>query len=64
MEASLEDTRSSGSSVSSGSSLSSVTQISTIKYLHIPEKLELAQSLPTETVPDSGRISENATGKY
>ncbi|XP_065492274.1 mitotic checkpoint serine/threonine-protein kinase BUB1 beta [Caloenas nicobarica] len=54
MEASLEDTRSSGSSVSSGSSLSSVTQISTIKYLHIPEKLELAQSLPTETVPDSG----------
>lgn len=63
MEASLEDTRSSGSSVSSGSSLSSVTQISTIKYLHIPEKLELAQSLPTETVPDSGGISENATGE-
>ncbi|NWZ52463.1 BUB1B kinase, partial [Haliaeetus albicilla] len=49
MEASLEDTRLSGSSVSSGSSLSSVTQISTIKYLHIPEKLELAQSLPAET---------------
>ncbi|KAM9278243.1 mitotic checkpoint serine/threonine-protein kinase BUB1 beta [Morus bassanus] len=54
MEASLEDTRSSGSSVSSGSSLSSVTQISTIKYLHIPEKLELAQSLPAEMVTDSG----------
>ncbi|XP_032852392.1 mitotic checkpoint serine/threonine-protein kinase BUB1 beta isoform X2 [Tyto alba] len=54
MEASLEDTRSSGSSVSSGSSLSSVTQISTIKYLHIPEKLELAQSLPAEVAPDSG----------
>uniref|UniRef100_A0A8B9MKL4 BUB1 N-terminal domain-containing protein n=1 Tax=Accipiter nisus TaxID=211598 RepID=A0A8B9MKL4_9AVES len=54
MEASLEDTRLSGSSVSSGSSLSSVTQISTIKYLHIPEKLELAQSLPAETVTDSG----------
>ncbi|KGL99210.1 Mitotic checkpoint serine/threonine-protein kinase BUB1 beta, partial [Charadrius vociferus] len=54
MEASVEDTRSSGSSVSSGSSLSSVTQISTIKYLHIPEKLELAQSLPAEMVPDSG----------
>uniref|UniRef100_A0A663M0U5 BUB1 N-terminal domain-containing protein n=1 Tax=Athene cunicularia TaxID=194338 RepID=A0A663M0U5_ATHCN len=53
MEASLEDTRSSGSSVS-GSSLSSVTQISTVKYLHIPEKLELAQSLPAEMVPDSG----------
>ncbi|KFZ62298.1 Mitotic checkpoint serine/threonine-protein kinase BUB1 beta, partial [Antrostomus carolinensis] len=53
MEASLEDTRSSGS-VSSGSSLSSVTQISTMKYLHIPEKLELAQSLPAETVTDSG----------
>ncbi|NWX44105.1 BUB1B kinase, partial [Steatornis caripensis] len=50
MEASLEDTRSSGSSVSSGSSLSSATQISTIKYLHIPEKLELAQSLPAETI--------------
>ncbi|OPJ74189.1 mitotic checkpoint serine/threonine-protein kinase BUB1 beta isoform D [Patagioenas fasciata monilis] len=62
MEASLEDTRSSGSSVSSGSSLSSVTQISTIKYLHIPEKLELAQSLPIETIPDSGGISENITG--
>ncbi|KFP62255.1 Mitotic checkpoint serine/threonine-protein kinase BUB1 beta, partial [Cariama cristata] len=54
MEASLEDTRSSGSSVSSGSSLSSVTQVSTIKYLHIPEKLELAQSLPAETITDSG----------
>ncbi|KAM6133055.1 mitotic checkpoint serine/threonine-protein kinase BUB1 beta [Phoenicopterus ruber ruber] len=54
MEASVEDTRSSGSSVSSGSSLSSVTQISTIKYLNIPEKLELAQSLPAETVTDSG----------
>ncbi|XP_035755999.1 mitotic checkpoint serine/threonine-protein kinase BUB1 beta [Egretta garzetta] len=54
MEASLEDTRSSGSSVSSGSSLSSVTQISTIKDLHIPEKLELAQSLPAEMVTDSG----------
>ncbi|XP_048805303.1 mitotic checkpoint serine/threonine-protein kinase BUB1 beta [Lagopus muta] len=54
MEASLEDTRLSGSSVSSGSSLSSVTQISTIKYLHIPEKLELAQSLPAELIADSG----------
>uniref|UniRef100_A0A8B9S7D2 Mitotic checkpoint serine/threonine-protein kinase BUB1 beta n=1 Tax=Apteryx owenii TaxID=8824 RepID=A0A8B9S7D2_APTOW len=54
MEASQEDTRSSGSSVSPGSSLSSVTQISTIKYLHIPEKLELAQSLPAEMVTDSG----------
>ncbi|KFV92031.1 Mitotic checkpoint serine/threonine-protein kinase BUB1 beta, partial [Eurypyga helias] len=54
MEASLEDTRSSGSSVTSGSSLSCVTQISTIKYLHVPEKLELAQSLPAETVTDSG----------
>nr|XP_009479327.1 PREDICTED: mitotic checkpoint serine/threonine-protein kinase BUB1 beta [Pelecanus crispus] len=54
MEASLEDTRSSGGSVSSGSSLSSVTQISTIKYLHIPEKLELAQSLPAEMATDSG----------
>ncbi|XP_031463095.1 mitotic checkpoint serine/threonine-protein kinase BUB1 beta isoform X2 [Phasianus colchicus] len=53
MEASLEDTRLSGSSVSSGSSLSSVTQISTIKYLHIPEKLELAQSLPAELIADS-----------
>ncbi|XP_035184521.1 mitotic checkpoint serine/threonine-protein kinase BUB1 beta isoform X2 [Oxyura jamaicensis] len=62
MEASLEDTRSSGSSVSSGSSLSSVTQISTIKYLHIPEKLELAQTLPAETITDSGGISENITG--
>ncbi|KFQ31305.1 Mitotic checkpoint serine/threonine-protein kinase BUB1 beta, partial [Mesitornis unicolor] len=54
MEASLEDTRSSGSSVSSGSSLSSVTQISTIKYLHIPEKLEFTHSLPAEMVTDSG----------
>lgn len=62
MEASLEDTRLSGSSVSSGSSLSSVTQISTIKYLHIPEKLELAQSLPAETVTDAGGISENISG--
>ncbi|KAM8808104.1 mitotic checkpoint serine/threonine-protein kinase BUB1 beta [Eudromia elegans] len=62
MEASQEDTRSSGSSVSPGSSLSSVTQISTIKYLHIPEKLELAQSLPAEIAPDSGGISENITG--
>ncbi|KFP96083.1 Mitotic checkpoint serine/threonine-protein kinase BUB1 beta, partial [Leptosomus discolor] len=53
MEASLEDTRSSGF-VSSGSSLSSVTQMSTIKYLHIPEKLELAPSLPAEMVTDSG----------
>uniref|UniRef100_A0A8C4US27 Uncharacterized protein n=1 Tax=Falco tinnunculus TaxID=100819 RepID=A0A8C4US27_FALTI len=51
MEASLEDTRSSGGSVSSGSSRSSVTQISTIKYLHIPEKLELAQSLPVYSQP-------------
>ncbi|XP_074951345.1 mitotic checkpoint serine/threonine-protein kinase BUB1 beta isoform X3 [Phalacrocorax aristotelis] len=62
MEASVEDTRSSGSSVSSGSSLSSVTQISTIKYLHIPEKLELAQSLPAEMVTDSGGTGENVTG--
>ncbi|XP_025928949.1 mitotic checkpoint serine/threonine-protein kinase BUB1 beta [Apteryx rowi] len=62
MEASQEDTRSSGSSVSPGSSLSSVTQISTIKYLHIPEKLELAQSLPAEMVTDSGGIGENVTG--
>lgn len=54
MEASLEDTRLSGSSVSSGSSLSSVTQISTIKYLHIPENLELAHSLPAELIADSG----------
>ncbi|XP_009080371.1 PREDICTED: mitotic checkpoint serine/threonine-protein kinase BUB1 beta [Acanthisitta chloris] len=53
MEASLEDTRSSGSSVSGGS-LSSVTQISTIKYPHIPEKLELAQSLPAEVATGSG----------
>ncbi|XP_051477247.1 mitotic checkpoint serine/threonine-protein kinase BUB1 beta isoform X2 [Apus apus] len=60
MEASLEDTRSSGGSVSSGSSLSSVTQISTIKNLHIPEKLELAQSLPAGL--DSGGISESITG--
>ncbi|NWT05383.1 BUB1B kinase, partial [Mionectes macconnelli] len=55
MEASLEDTRSSGSSVSGGS-LSSVTQTSAIKYLRIPEKLELAQSLPAETAPDSGGL--------
>ncbi|XP_054054718.1 mitotic checkpoint serine/threonine-protein kinase BUB1 beta isoform X1 [Rissa tridactyla] len=61
MEASVEDTRSSGSSVSSGSSLSSVTQISAIKFPHIPEKLELAQSLPAETAPDSGGITENIT---
>ncbi|XP_066043186.1 mitotic checkpoint serine/threonine-protein kinase BUB1 beta [Chamaea fasciata] len=53
MEASLEDTRSSGSSVSGGS-LSSVTQMSAIKYLQISEKLELAQSLPAEVVSDSG----------
>ncbi|TRZ21334.1 hypothetical protein HGM15179_005731 [Zosterops borbonicus] len=53
MEASLEDTRSSGSSVSGGS-LSSVTQTSAIKYLHISEKLELGQSLPAEVVTDSG----------
>uniref|UniRef100_A0A8C2TSJ7 BUB1 mitotic checkpoint serine/threonine kinase B n=1 Tax=Coturnix japonica TaxID=93934 RepID=A0A8C2TSJ7_COTJA len=58
LEASLEDTRSSGSSVSSGSSLSSVTQISSIKYLHVPEKLELAQSLPAEPIADSGGSSE------
>uniref|UniRef100_A0A672TNQ8 BUB1 mitotic checkpoint serine/threonine kinase B n=1 Tax=Strigops habroptila TaxID=2489341 RepID=A0A672TNQ8_STRHB len=51
MEASLEDTHSSGGSVSSGSSLSSVTQISTMKYLHIPQKLELAQSLPVYSQP-------------
>ncbi|XP_075281406.1 mitotic checkpoint serine/threonine-protein kinase BUB1 beta isoform X2 [Opisthocomus hoazin] len=62
MEASLEDTRSSGGSVSSGSSLSGVTQMSTIKYLHIPKKLELAQSLPAEMVADAGGISENITG--
>lgn len=62
MEASLEDTHSSGGSVSSGSSLSSVTQISTMKYLHIPQKLELANSLPAETAPDSGGISENTSG--
>ncbi|NWR35029.1 BUB1B kinase, partial [Tachuris rubrigastra] len=55
MEASLEDTRSSGSSVSGGS-LSSVTQTSAIKYLRIPEKLELAQSLPAESAPDSGGL--------
>ncbi|XP_062479267.1 mitotic checkpoint serine/threonine-protein kinase BUB1 beta isoform X1 [Pezoporus occidentalis] len=61
MEASLEDTRSSGGSVSSGSSLSSVTQISTMKYLHIPQKLELAHSLPAETAADSGGISENTS---
>ncbi|XP_063253839.1 mitotic checkpoint serine/threonine-protein kinase BUB1 beta [Prinia subflava] len=53
MEASLEDTHSSGSSVSGGS-LSSVTQMSAIKYLQISEKLELAQSLPAEVVTDSG----------
>ncbi|XP_064281701.1 mitotic checkpoint serine/threonine-protein kinase BUB1 beta isoform X5 [Passer domesticus] len=51
MEASLEDTHSSGASVSGGS-LSSVTQTSAIKYLHISEKLELAQSLPAEVVTD------------
>ncbi|XP_005529195.1 PREDICTED: mitotic checkpoint serine/threonine-protein kinase BUB1 beta [Pseudopodoces humilis] len=59
MEASLEDTRSSGSSVSGGS-LSSVTQMSAIKYLQISEKLELAQSLPVEVVTDSG--GGNITG--
>ncbi|XP_048163839.1 mitotic checkpoint serine/threonine-protein kinase BUB1 beta isoform X3 [Corvus hawaiiensis] len=53
MEASLEDTRSSGSSVSGGS-LSSVTQMSAIKYLQITEKLDLAQSLPAEVVTESG----------
>ncbi|PKU31175.1 mitotic checkpoint serine threonine-protein kinase bub1 beta [Limosa lapponica baueri] len=63
MEASVEDTRSSGSSVSSGSSLSSVTQISAIKYLHIPEKLELAQSLPAEMVTDSGGLTKHITGE-
>ncbi|XP_048708581.1 mitotic checkpoint serine/threonine-protein kinase BUB1 beta isoform X3 [Caretta caretta] len=57
MEASQEDTRSSGSSVSSASSL---THISTIKYLHIPEKLELAQSLPVEMASDTGG-SEDTT---
>uniref|UniRef100_A0A8B9G5T0 BUB1 N-terminal domain-containing protein n=1 Tax=Amazona collaria TaxID=241587 RepID=A0A8B9G5T0_9PSIT len=63
MEASLEDTHSSGGSVSSGSSLSSVTQISTMKYPHIPQKLELAHSLPAETAADSGRIiGDDATG--
>ncbi|XP_069713068.1 mitotic checkpoint serine/threonine-protein kinase BUB1 beta-like [Phaenicophaeus curvirostris] len=62
MEASREDTRSSGSSVSSGSSLSSVIQISAIKDLPVPEKLELAQSLPAEMVADSGGGSENTTG--
>ncbi|XP_027517905.1 mitotic checkpoint serine/threonine-protein kinase BUB1 beta isoform X2 [Corapipo altera] len=61
METSLEDTRSSGSSVSGGS-LSSVTQTSAIKYLHIPEKLELAQSLPAETAPDAGGVCGNAPG--
>uniref|UniRef100_A0A8C4W3D8 BUB1 mitotic checkpoint serine/threonine kinase B n=1 Tax=Gopherus evgoodei TaxID=1825980 RepID=A0A8C4W3D8_9SAUR len=60
MEASQEDTHSSGSSVSSASSLSSVTHISTIKYLHIPEKLELAQSLPVEMASDAGG-SEDST---
>ncbi|KFV04353.1 Mitotic checkpoint serine/threonine-protein kinase BUB1 beta, partial [Pterocles gutturalis] len=53
MEASLEDTRSSGS-VSSGSSLTSVTQTPAIKYLHIPENLEVAQSLPAEMVAEAG----------
>ncbi|XP_061226978.1 mitotic checkpoint serine/threonine-protein kinase BUB1 beta isoform X2 [Neopsephotus bourkii] len=62
MEASLEDTRSSGGSVSSGSSLSSVTQTSTMKYLHVPQKLELAHSLPAETAADSGGVSENTSG--
>ncbi|KAJ7398576.1 Mitotic checkpoint serine/threonine-protein kinase BUB1 beta [Pitangus sulphuratus] len=62
MEASLEDTRSSGSSVSGGS-LSSVTQTSAIKYLRIPEKLELAQSLPAETTPDCGGVCANAPGE-
>lgn len=61
MEASLEDTRSSGSSVSGGS-LSSVTQTSAIKYLHISDKLELGQSLPAEVVTDSG--GGNVTGQY
>lgn len=60
MEASLEDTHSSGSSVSGGS-LSSVTQMSAIKCLQISEKLELAQSLPAEVVADSG---ENVSGQY
>uniref|UniRef100_A0A8D0HU12 BUB1 mitotic checkpoint serine/threonine kinase B n=1 Tax=Sphenodon punctatus TaxID=8508 RepID=A0A8D0HU12_SPHPU len=45
MEASQEDTSSSGSSASS---VSSLTQISTMKYLQISEKLELAQSPPDE----------------
>lgn len=63
MEASLEDTRSSGSSVS-GSSLSSVTQICAVKDLHIPEKLELAQSLPAEVATDSGGVTENICGQY
>ncbi|XP_019407739.1 PREDICTED: mitotic checkpoint serine/threonine-protein kinase BUB1 beta isoform X1 [Crocodylus porosus] len=61
MEASQEDACSSGSSVSSRSSISSVTQISTIKYLHIPEKLELIQSLPVEMASDPRGITENAT---
>ncbi|NWV35394.1 BUB1B kinase, partial [Grantiella picta] len=52
MEASLEDTRSSGSSVSAGS-LSSVTQMSTNKYLQITEKLELSQGLLAEVVTHS-----------
>ncbi|XP_064019648.1 mitotic checkpoint serine/threonine-protein kinase BUB1 beta isoform X2 [Pogoniulus pusillus] len=60
MEASLEDTHSTGSSVSSGSSLTSVTQISTIKYLPIPEKLELAQSLPADSGGDVTRLSWSA----
>lgn len=63
MEASQEDACSSGSSVSSRSSISSVTQISTIKYLHIPEKLELVQSLPVEMASDPRGITENTTSK-
>ncbi|XP_006128709.2 mitotic checkpoint serine/threonine-protein kinase BUB1 beta [Pelodiscus sinensis] len=59
MEASQEDTGSSGSSVSSASSLSSVAHISTVKYLHIPEKLELAQSLPGEVASDTGGSEDN-----
>ncbi|XP_074853069.1 mitotic checkpoint serine/threonine-protein kinase BUB1 beta [Carettochelys insculpta] len=60
MEASQEDTGSSGSSVSSASSLSSVAHISTVKYLHIPEKLELAQSMSAEMASDVGG-SEDTT---
>uniref|UniRef100_A0A8C3XFM4 Protein kinase domain-containing protein n=1 Tax=Cyanoderma ruficeps TaxID=181631 RepID=A0A8C3XFM4_9PASS len=65
MEASLEDTRSSASSVSGGS-LSSVTQMSAIKYLQISEKLELAQSLPAEVVADSGggNITEDDVTRF